>query len=90
MRWCSKSVPALTVETAQTISGLASTRLTLARQAQSQGDYQEADTEVIQVLKVDPQNAAALAFKKQNDQMLAAMKGKMPDAADAATGPYTS
>ncbi len=76
------------VETAQTISGLASTRLTLARQAQSQGKFHAADAEVIQVLKVDPQNAAALSFKKENDQMLAAMKGKMPDQATEQQVPY--
>ena len=76
------------VEKAQTISGLASTRLTLARRAQSQGDLHEADTEVNQVLKVDPQNTAALAFKRQNDQMLAAMKGKMPDKATLQEVPY--
>ncbi len=76
------------VETAQTISGLASTRMTLARQAQSRGNLREADTEVIQVLKVDPQNAAALSFKRQNDQMLAAMKGKMPDQATLQQVPY--
>ena len=76
------------VEAAQTVSGLASTRLTLAHQAQSQGKFLEADTEVIQVLKVDPQNAAALSFKKQNDQMLAAMKGKMPDQATLQQLPY--
>jgi len=76
------------IETAQAVSGLASTRLTLARQAQSQGNFHEADTEVIQVLKVDPQNAAALSFKKQNDQMLAAMKGKMPDQETLQKVPY--
>src|SRR5471030_1659938 len=52
------------VETAQTISGLAATRLALARQAQSQGDLREAATQVNRVLKVDPKNADALAFKK--------------------------
>jgi tetratricopeptide (TPR) repeat protein len=67
------------VETAQTISGLAATRLALARQAQSQGDLREAATQVNRVLKVDPKNADALAFKKQNDEMMAAMQGKMPD-----------
>ncbi|MGB8370591.1 MAG: tetratricopeptide repeat protein [Limisphaerales bacterium] len=66
-------------EKAQTISGLASTRLALARQAQSQGDLHEAATQVSRVLKVDPQNAAALAFKKNNDRLLASMRGKMPD-----------
>ena len=68
-------------EKAQTISGLASTRLALARQAQSQDDLREADTQVNRVLKVDPQNPAALAFKKDNDQLLATMRGKMPDEA---------
>ena len=76
------------VEKAQTISGLASTRLTLARQAQSQGKYLEADTQVVQVLKVDPQNAAAITFKRQNDQILAEMKGKMPDQETVQKVPY--
>jgi tetratricopeptide (TPR) repeat protein len=66
-------------EKTQTISGLVSTRLTLARQAQSQGDLREAATQVSRVLKVDPQNSAALAFKKDNDRLLASMRGKMPD-----------
>src|SRR5258708_7356930 len=68
-------------EKAQAISGLVSVRLELARRAQSRGDLREADTEVSSALKVDPQNRAALAFKRQNDQMLAAMRGKMPDTA---------
>jgi len=66
-------------ETAQTISGLASTRLELARQAQRAGDLREADTQIARVLKVDPHNAAALAFKKANEDMIAAYKGRMPD-----------
>jgi len=76
------------VEAAQAVSGLVSTRLTLARQAQSQGDFLEANKEVIQVLNVDPQNAAALSFKRENDQMLASMKGKMPDQATLQQVPY--
>jgi hypothetical protein len=68
-------------ETAQTISGLVATRLELARRAQSRGDLIDANTEVSRALKVDPQNPAALAFKRQNDQMIAAMKGKIPDTA---------
>jgi tetratricopeptide (TPR) repeat protein len=67
-------------ETAQTVSGLVSTRMQLAKQAQSNGDLREADTQVKRVLKVDPKNQAAIAFKKQNDQMIAAMRGKVPDA----------
>ena len=63
--------PGIDAEKAQTISGLASTRLALARQAQSQGDLHEAATQVNRVLKVDPQNPDALAFKKKNDALLA-------------------
>jgi hypothetical protein len=65
-------------EKTQTISGLASTRLALARRAQSAGDLHEAATQVGRVLKVDPQNSAALAFKKDNDKLIASMRGKKP------------
>src|ERR1035437_4902736 len=75
-------------EKAQTSSGLASTRLALARQAQCRGDLHEAATQVSRVLKVDPQNSAALAFKKNNDSLLASMRGKMPDDATLQQIPY--
>ena len=78
----------ITNETALAISGLASTRLALARQAQSQGDLHEAATQVNRVLKVDPQNSAALAFKKGNDRLVASMRGKMPDDATVQQIPY--
>jgi tetratricopeptide (TPR) repeat protein len=76
------------VETAQAVAGLTSSRLELARQAQSRGNLREADTEINQALNADPQNADALAFKRKNDQMLAAMKGKMPDEATVQQVPY--
>jgi tetratricopeptide (TPR) repeat protein len=66
-------------EKAQTIAGLTSTRMQLARNAQQQGDLRGADIQVTRVLKVNPQNAAAIAFKKQNDRMIAAMRGQVPD-----------
>ncbi len=69
-------------ETAQTISGLVAVRMELAREAQRQGDItglREADTQVNRVLKVDPQNPAAMAFKKQNDRLIASLRGKVPD-----------
>ncbi|MGA2281914.1 MAG: hypothetical protein ABSG80_16610, partial [Verrucomicrobiota bacterium] len=75
-------------EKAQTISGLASTWLTLARQARSQGELHEADIRVTRVLKVDPHNAAALAFKKNNDRLLASMRSKMPDEETSQQVPY--
>jgi tetratricopeptide (TPR) repeat protein len=65
-------------ERQQAVAGLAATRLTLARDAQSHGDLLEAQNQVQQVLRVDPKNGAAIAFKEKNDQMLAAMKGRMP------------
>ena len=68
-------------EAAQAMNGLASTRLTLARADQTHGDLRDAATQVQQVLNVDPKNPDALAFKKQNDEMLAAMKGQIPSAA---------
>src|SRR5208283_2017613 len=52
-------------ERAQTISGLASTRLLLARQAQSQGDLHEAATEVSRVLKVDPKKSRCSGFQEE-------------------------
>jgi len=67
-------------ETQQTIAGLSSTRLQLARQDQGNGDLIAANTEVNRVLKVDPRNPAAIAFKKQNDQMMVAARGTTPDA----------
>jgi tetratricopeptide (TPR) repeat protein len=64
-------------ETVQAINGLAATRLALARDAQAHGDLHEAGIQAQQVLKADPKNPAALAFKRQNDQMIAARKGRM-------------
>jgi tetratricopeptide (TPR) repeat protein len=73
--------PSAQTETAQAIAGLTSTSLALGRAAQSQGDYNEADIRVQQVLSADPKNSAALAFKLQNDQMIKAMAGRLPDQA---------
>jgi len=68
-------------ETQQALAGQAATSLALARDAQARTDYNEANTRVMAVLKADPQNAAALAFKIHNDQLIAAAAGRVPDAA---------
>jgi type II secretory pathway component GspD/PulD (secretin)/tetratricopeptide (TPR) repeat protein len=68
-------------ETAAAINGLAETRLALARANQARGDLVGAANQANQVLKADPKNPAALAFKKQNEQMIAAMKGRLPSTA---------
>ena len=66
-------------ETAQAVNGLTATSLALARDAQSRGDLREADARVKQALRADSKNPTALAFKKQNDALLAAAQGKMAD-----------
>ena len=74
-------------ETAQTVTGLTATRMELAREAQGRGDLLDADKEITRVLKVNPHYPAAIAFKRQNDQMIAAQKGKVPDPATLETLP---
>ena len=68
-------------ETSQAVAGLSATRLILARDAQSHGDLTEANVQIQQAVKADPKNAAIIAFKRRNDQMIDQMKGRMPDAA---------
>ena len=52
-------------ETRQAKEGLATTRLVLARDAQSRGDYRGADTQVKQVLLADPKNAVAVRSEER-------------------------
>ena len=66
-------------ETQSAVAGLATTSLELAREAQSNQNYREAATRVQQVLNADPKNVAALEFKRRNDEMLVALRGKVPD-----------
>ena len=65
-------------ETQETIFGLATVRLVLAKQAQRRARFEEADLHVKRVLAVDPKNEAALKFKKENDKALEALKGRVP------------
>lgn len=74
-------------ETAQTISGLVSTHMELARRAQQSGNLTEADAQVSRVLKVAPHNTEAIAFQKKNKQMIEARKGTVPDEATVARVP---
>jgi len=68
-------------ETQQAIAGLTATSMAIARDAQSRADYAEADTRVKIVLKADPKNPAAIAFKIHNDALIVASRGTQPDAA---------
>ena len=62
----------------QTVAGLAAVRLELARAAQQKGDYKEARTQVDDVLRVNPANAAAVEFKAGNEKLLAEQRGTIP------------
>ena len=62
----------------QTIAGLAAVRLELARTAQRRSDYKEARTQVEDVLRVDPTNAAAVEFKSANEKLIAEQRGTIP------------
>src|SRR6516164_9053768 len=66
-------------EAATARAGLANVRLELARAAQHRGDYREANTQVNDVLRVDPTNPGAIEFKHQNDKMTAEQQGLIPD-----------
>jgi general secretion pathway protein D len=60
-------------------AGLATVRLELARAAQRRGDAREADTQLRDVLRVDPSNAQAIELKHLNDKMMVEQQGHVPD-----------
>ena len=66
-------------ETEQTVRGLSAIRMTLAREAAKRGDLDEANVQVTRVLKVNPKDAEALAFKQANDKILAAQYPNRPN-----------
>ena len=67
------------LESTQALTGLAKTRLMIARQAQQSRNFSEAGQQINLVLKYDPKNAEAQAMKRQNDALVDSFRGKMPD-----------
>ncbi len=65
-------------ERSQTIAGLVDVRTQLATIAVKQANYKEADAQIVRVLRVDPENARAKDFKKQNDKELDKLRGMTP------------
>ncbi len=66
------------------MNGFITVRLQLAENAQRRGDFAEADAQVNRILKEDPRNQAALAFKVENEKIRLAEEGRRPsDAAIA-------
>jgi type II secretory pathway component GspD/PulD (secretin)/tetratricopeptide (TPR) repeat protein len=74
-------------ERAETIAGLTAVRMQLAKTEQSNGDLVGANAQINDVLRVDPSNATAQDFKKNNDKLLDQQKGKIPDAETQNTVP---
>ena len=62
----------------QVLTGLVQTQLTLAEHAQRRGEFDQADLHANIVLKEDPKNTTALAFKAENARIRAQMAGLMP------------
>src|SRR5947209_115153 len=59
-------------------AGLARVRLALAAQAQSHHRYREAKIHVDDVLRVDPQNQAAIEFRRGNDKLIVETAAETP------------
>src|SRR5439155_10169737 len=70
--------PGVEQEHKQVVLGMATVRLRLAEQAQRRSDFAEADAQAARILKEDPRNAAALAFRAQNEKLRVASEGRMP------------
>ena len=74
-------------ETTMTAAGLARTRLSLAREAETHRDFSEAARQIGLVLKYDPKNPAALVLKQENDTLIKLYDQKKPEAATPADPP---
>jgi type II secretory pathway component GspD/PulD (secretin)/tetratricopeptide (TPR) repeat protein len=60
------------------VEGLSEVNLQLAQMAQRRGDFDEADARVSRILKEDPANKSAIAFKQENAKRRQAALGRSP------------
>ena len=65
-------------ENRQVIAALSDVLLELAQKAQAAGDYKTADEKVRHIVKINPEDQAAIIFKKHNDKLLAEQAGRIP------------
>jgi len=63
----------------QTVAGLSEVLLEIARRLQKHEDYKGADERIKRVLAIDPRNQIALDLKHENDRLLRAQAGRIPD-----------
>ncbi|MCS1408932.1 MAG: Type II secretion system protein D [Verrucomicrobia subdivision 3 bacterium] len=71
-------IPQVEAERERTLAGMSSVRLKLAAINQRNNELVEADKQVVRVLKLNPNDGAALKFKEANDKLLAQNRGKAP------------
>ena len=71
-------IPQVQAERARALAGMSAVRLKLAQMDQRKNRLIEADKQVVRILKLDPNDAAALKFKAANDRLIADNRGKMP------------
>jgi len=79
----SQSLANVDTERAQIQAELVPMRLEVAKQAQSRGDLDEADTQIKAALRINPNDTAALKAKRDNDVRIHEKEGKAP------SGEYT-
>jgi len=65
-------------EAVETVAGLTSVRMQLARNAQKRQDYKEADVQLARALRVSPDNPQVMHMKQENDKLLALQAGHIP------------
>src|ERR1051325_3282113 len=65
-------------QTRLTRAGLTAVRFELAKDAQHRGDYRAAAVDIDDVVRVDRTNVQALEFKRANQKLLDAMRGRTP------------
>ncbi len=68
-------------ERIETIRGMSEVRMELARRAQRRGDFDEASKQVERILRLDPRNSEAQAFKADNDKRIQDRMGQEPSKA---------
>ncbi|MCL4176337.1 MAG: hypothetical protein KJ072_01115 [Verrucomicrobia bacterium] len=86
-RWVQAIGVGIDTESQEAVSGLSSTRLSLAKSAQRRGDFREAELHINRVLTVNARDEAALSLKKENDKALAALAGRTPSPEITALAP---
>jgi tetratricopeptide (TPR) repeat protein len=66
------------VETKRAMAGLSNSRIALAKAANKQREFEEADRQIVQLLRLDPENKKALEYRDYNREVAKAHEGRTP------------